>query len=243
MLIFNNLTLGLLMNKISEEIQKEIQLIVNLLQVTYFKLSVDITPYREDSEVRMQIAYENSSGKATIVGVKSIERSVLSETGFITYTRIYHSRRVGYDHELIDLGSKQEYFENIIHRLVEIVNEYRNTIEVQNVLNLLKRTHLISEHSSLGFGIYNERSSYDEGSTLLSGVELRYLDTTFDFGLENNKLKNKGVWEISSDDTEYYKMNEIHKKVGYSNFDETIRSAEKLYNHLLHIIDRVKLVS
>lgn len=232
------------MNEISEEMQKEIQLIVNLLQVKYFKLSVGIMPYREDSEVNMQINYENSSGEATIVGVKSIERSVLSESGFITYTRVHHSRRVGYDHELIDLGSKQESFENIIRRLVEIVNEYRNTREVQNVLDLLKRTHFISEHSPLGFEIRKQRYSSDIDNILFSGVALTYNNTKFDFDLENNKLKNRGVWEtLGDDDSEYYKMSEIHKKDGYSNFDETVRSAEKLYNYLLRILDRVKLVS
>lgn len=234
------------MNEISEEMQKEIQLIVNLLQVKYFKLSVGIMPFREDSEVNMQINYENSSGEATIVGVKNIERSVLSESGFITYTRIHHSKRVRYDHELIDLGSKQEYFENIIRRLVDIVNEYRNTREVQNVLDLLKRTHFISEHSPLGFEIRKQRysSDIDINNILFSSVTLTYNNTKFDFGLENNKLKNRGVWEtLGDDDSEYYEMSEIHKKDGYSNFDETVRSAEKLYNSLLRILDSVKLVS
>lgn len=213
------------MNEISKEIQKEIQIIIDLLQIKYLEFGCNITKYGEEQNVNISIEYKNASGEATISSFAD-RRNIINHGISSDFQQKFTK---------IDLGSEQEYFESTITRLLTIVKRYAYTREFQDLCSSFR------DASNFGFSIKRIRYDSDLDEDLFHILEINHFNLDYKFTLTNNKETDAVFIEHLGDDKDFYKMTEAYQH--FNNAKEIIESMEKIRDYLLPILFRVNFVS
>lgn len=216
-----------------DELKKEIQFIVSLLQIT----EIDLEAFRvKDKEsgvpiVMIYIGYTTASGLGAISGRREYEKN---PTYIHDIYKVSHNNGNVFRPENIDLDDKQKVFEESVIRIMKIVEQYPYIKETKELFSLLKPSRPdSSEENRVHFRIKN--STHEKSP--LAIVKISYDGPNFSFTKLNDKWIENYLELGEGDEYQCHPMSELQKVFNVPTPNEAIRLVERLRDYLFVLND------